>query len=78
MENEGSNNKPDPVVDVDVCQAVAKEVMKERDVQKAALHPVALCVAEHKVKSRHEEDVEGDKEEEWVISAGPKGVGKED
>ena len=51
-------------MDVDVCQAIAEEVVKERDVQKSTLDPVALCVAEHKVKSGHEEDVEGDKEEE--------------
>ena len=77
LEYEGSNI-PDPVVDVDVCQAIAEEVVKERDVQKSTLDPVALCVAEHKVQSRHEEDVEGDKEEEGVVSAGSEGVGKED
>ena len=65
-------------MDVDVCQAIAEEVVKERDVQKATLDPVALCVRKHKVQSRHEEDVEGNEEEEGVISAGPEGVGKED
>ena len=65
-------------MDVDVCKPIAEEVVKERDIQKSTLDPVALCVAEHKVKSGHEEDVEGDKEEERVISARPEGVCKED
>ena len=65
-------------MDVDVCKPIAEEVVKERDIQKSTLDPVALCVAEHKVKSGHEEDVEGDKEEERVISTRPEGVCKED
>ena len=65
-------------MDVDVCQAVAEEVVKERDVQKSTLLPISFCVAEHKVEGRHEEDVESHKEEERVISARPKGVSKED
>ena len=65
-------------MDVDVCEAITKEVVEEGDVQKAALDPVALGVAEDEVQSGHEEDVEGDKEKKRVVAAWTEGVGKED
>ena len=65
-------------MDVDVCEAITKEVVEEGDVQKAALDPVALGVAEDEVQGGHEEDVEGDKEEKRVVAARTERVGKED
>ena len=65
-------------MDVYVGQAVAEEVVEEGDVEEAALHPVALGVAEHEVDGGHEEDVETDEDEQGVVFAGPEGVGVED
>ena len=64
-------------MDVDVGQTVAEEVVEEGDVQEAALHPVALGVAEHEVDGGHEGDVETDEDEQGVVFPRPEGVGVE-
>ena len=66
-----------PVVDVNVGQGVSGHVVKERQVEEAALLPVDLGVGEDEVKDRHEEDVSAKEYQEWVVHTRSKGVGKE-
>ena len=68
----------DPVVDVDVGQAVADHVVEEAEVEEATLLPVHLGVGEDEVEDGHQKDVAGQEDQEWVVASGAEGVGEED
>ena len=57
----------DPVVDVDVGEAVADDVVEEGEVEEAALDPVLGRVGEDDVQTRHQEYVARQEDEQGVI-----------
>ena len=68
---------PDPVVDVDVGQRVSGHVVKERQVEEAALLPVHLGVGEDEMQDGHEQDVSAQEDEQRIVHPGSEGVGEE-
>ena len=57
----------DPVVDVDVGEAVADDVVEEGEVEEAALDPVLGRVREYDVQARHQEYVARQEDQEGVV-----------
>ena len=64
-------------MDVDVGQRVSGHVVKERQVEEAALLPVHLGVGEDEMQDGHEQDVSAQEDEQRIVHPGSEGVGEE-
>ena len=54
---------PDPVMDVNVGQSIAKHIMEKTKVEKSTLAPVILGITEYEMEDGHENDVTAKKNE---------------